>query len=346
MMEKKEKRLLFAVSLITFVLIFTAVSAGSLWNHSNPGVTGDLMPEKAVQKEKIDTLEVSYWNPWGGPTDHGRVNLRDWPYSLAEYYNESVFVVSATVTDSVKWTNETEEGAEKLEELGSPYLYSWGIECTLKVDDVLKGDYDIDTIHLKTDANSSFFNVGDEYILFITLNGEDYTIQPASGYLLKNGSNYEGMVNISTTKEDLLYLGTFSSDELDLYHEMAYLPQIFIGEMLTSTNDADLVHLGGSGTKQEHQVRVISSVRGNLSGTVDFTYYGSYITDEMMQDYIDKTEVRGEDSPTHLIPDNNGGYYVPQLWDPETSPLQEGNVYLFCLRNFGSGYEVSASTMN
>ena len=73
-------------------------------------------------------------------------------------------------------------------------------ECYFDVNEVLKGNFEIDRIYLKTDVGT--FNVGDEYILFIGSDAEDsYWVRGPYGYLRKEGANYKGYwVSVSENK--------------------------------------------------------------------------------------------------------------------------------------------------
>ena len=267
----------------------------------------------------IDTMEVTYWNPSGGMRRDGSSLIADLAYvRFYEYIIDSDIVVSATVTESIKWTEETEEGQKKLEELGSPWTYPYGRECYLNVNDVLKGNFEINQIYLKTDVNSPNLAVGEEYILFIRRTEPDfpvgeeglltfgpsnyqllktqgyyYRIEPTYGFLIKTGSNYEGIEKSSVSINELKNLIYFLGDERFGWHlKMAESSQVFIGEILTSTN-----------------VRVISPIKGNLSGTINITL----------------------DYNTSMI-----------FRDPKTSPPKRGDVYLIRLYEYEGEYYMFA----
>ena len=190
---------------------------------SNAGIIEPVEPAVV-----IDTMEVTYWNPSGGHVRgaEGRSVIAELAHIHFYYYiADSDIVVSATVTESIKWTDETEEGRKKLEELGSPWTYPYGRECYLDVNDVLKGNFEINQIYLKTDVNSPSLAVGEEYILFIQRTEPDFPVDeegrlfigPSNyqlletqgyyyqlyGYLIKNGSNYEGFERVSVSKTEL-----------------------------------------------------------------------------------------------------------------------------------------------
>jgi hypothetical protein len=297
---------------------------------SNAGIIESVEPAVV-----IDTMEVTRWNPSGGPirgTNGGEVIIDYGSDHFYYYIVDSDIVVSATVTESIRWTDDTEEGQKKLEELGSPWTYPYGRECYLNVNDVLKGNFEINQIYLKTDMNSPNLAVGEEYILFIRraepdfpvdeesflftvigpsnyrileAQGHYYLIQSRYGFLIKNGSNYEGIANISRNELDnLIY---FLDDERFGWHlKMSESSQVFIGEILTSTNK----DTGNLESKQIHKVRVISPIKGNLSETVNITYLDYKIS--------------------------------MNLWDPETSPLKKGNVYLIRLYEDNGDYYMFA----
>lgn len=342
-MEKREKQI--AVVLVIILLLLAAFIFA--WQGSRSDRTVDPVPEKEpVEKIPIDTLDVTYWNPWGGPTATGGMNIDYVPFTLADYVKGSDIIVLATVSSTTEWNDSSTAGKEKLKELGSPWLYSSNRECYFIVNDVLKGNYDINRVYLKTDMTTPALKSGEKYVLFIdgSENGS-YEIRVTEGYLIQNGSTYEGMWhNLSMPEEDLEYLVSFSDKELDWYQRMEGCPQVFIGEMLTSTNDADLIHSGGLESKQPHQVRVISTVKGNLSGVVDFVYDEAYITDEMMQTYLSNEGWPPEaaDNMDWLV-STGDAYYNPYHWDPEISPLKAGEVYLICLQEYEGAYHMGAS---
>ena len=312
----------------------------------------------------IDTMEVTYWNPSGGMRRDGSSLIAELAYiRFYNYIIDSDIVVSATVTESIKWTDDTEEGQKKLEELGSPWTYPYGRECYLDVNDVLKGNFEINRIYLKTDTNGPNLAVGEEYILFIQrtepaspvdeklilsigpsnyqileAQGYYYRIQSTYGFLVKNGSNYEGIGRSSVSKNELENLIYSSGDEsFGLRLKMAESPNVFIGKMITSTEDSKLEDSDRLffGSSQQHQVRVISSIKGNLSGTVNFTYEGAYITNEMMSEFLDQHENFGD---IVFVKSNGTGHYHTHYWDPKTSPLKKGNVYLIRLNEHNGEY--------
>ena len=324
------------------------------------GTTYDVFKEKVAKSNAgiidpvdpviIDTLEVTYWNPWGGPTLGGYTHM-DYPiFTLSEYVSDSTIIVSATVVDSTRWTDETEKGKAKLKTFGSPWTYPYGTEYSFRVNDVLKGNFEIDNIHLKTDMNGTVFTNGKEYVLFLrgSESGNSYWVRETEGYLVKNGSNYEGMYsNISISKSELKSLASFSSLELTQYQSMAFSSNVFIGEMLTST-DADKLEQFGQFTNLEssqlHQVRVISPIKGNLSGTVDFRYEGAYITNKMMDDYLAQEQWTLENvMDSNDMGSNSSGYYRSYFWDPKVSPLKAGDIRLICLSEYEGEYYVWAS---
>ena len=195
---------------IVFLIILLLIAALAFLMRGDSFVQNN-----TSEKNKIDMLEVTYWNPAGGIMDGGngtqmRMTYDYPPLSLSHYVENSVIIVSATVTKSTEWTDETH-----FKELGSPWIYPtnpYGRECYLDVNEVLKGDFEIKQIHLKTDINTPSFSVGEEYILFIgnsEFNSSGYQIRAPTGYLIKNGLRYEGNSGddpISATKTGLKML--------------------------------------------------------------------------------------------------------------------------------------------
>jgi len=296
----------------------------------------------------IDTLEVTYWNPWGGPTLGGYTHL-DYPmFTVSDYVSNSDIIVSVRVINSTHWTNETEEGKAKLKTFGSPWTYPHGTEHSFRVDEVLKGNFEIDNIHLKTDMKGQIFENGKEYILFLSGSESGCSILATRGYLVKNGPNYEGMYQNSISKNSLKSLASFSDAELGLYQSIALSPQVFIGKVLTSTDDSKLEQNGkfiSLESSQPHQVQVISPIKGDLSGTVDFTYRGSYITNEMMDAYLAQEQWTLENvMRSTILESNSSGYYHPRGWNPKTSPLKAGDIRLICLSEYEGEYYMWGST--
>ena len=201
-----KKTRIVVVCLIILLLIITMVFLRG---------SDSFFQDSASEKTKIDTLEITYWNPAGGLMDGGngtriRTSYDYPPLPLSHYVENSVIIVSATVTKSTEWTDETH-----FEELGSPWIYPtdpYGRECYLDVNDVLKGNFEINKIYLKTDMKTPPLSVGEEYILFIDnseFNSSGYQIRAPTGYLIKNGSRYEGDSGgepISATKTGLKML--------------------------------------------------------------------------------------------------------------------------------------------
>jgi len=187
MVMDKRNQVLIAILVVAFVIsvgCFVLKSADLLTaNSQNP-------------KQYVETLEVTFWNPWGGQTKDGSIIMMSMPaYSLTDYLQLSVVVVSATVSDSIEWNDSTEEGKAKIEEFDSPWVCSVNKECYFDVNKVFKGNFDIDHIYLKTDVTDPEFKIGEEYILFIRSEDgtSDYRICAPGGYLLKNGSVYDRM---------------------------------------------------------------------------------------------------------------------------------------------------------
>ena len=181
------------VVFIAVILIITA--AFLLWKSSTS-------PEN---KEIIGTLEVSYWNPaypyW---KDESSPLILEWPLTtVSDYASDSIIVVSATVTESMRWDNTTDEGKEKMETINPNHTSyaSFRRECYLDVNEVLKGNFEIDKIYLKTDTGA--FAIGEEYVLFIGVSeaGDSYWVLGPYGYLKKEGTRYEGYgISVSERK--------------------------------------------------------------------------------------------------------------------------------------------------
>ena len=375
-MEKKGKQIIIFLASVVLILAaatFIIVKGSNFYvedsipsNETERGEkinVGDSMPPnetEPVEKIKIDTLEVTYWNPWGGmmrKSDAPSGLMADMCIEYAQLtlpdYVDSDIIVSATVTKSIEWTDDTEEGKKKIEELGSPWINPHGKECYLNVNDVLKGNFEMNQIYLKTDVDDPNFSVGEEYILFIKApetENQNYQIQEPLGYLVKKGSNYtERMQNVSISRDELNYLTSLSDKELDWYRSMAASPQVFIGEMITSTDDNKLEQSQSNDylsleSSQPHRVRVISSIKGNLSGTVNFTYEGSYITNEMMNDYLVQEQWTLENVKNlYRLESNSFGHYRSDSWDPEVSPLKSGDIYLICFSEYEGDYHMWAS---
>ncbi|WNY24011.1 hypothetical protein MmiHf6_13360 [Methanimicrococcus hongohii] len=343
------------VLLAVFLAIVCAFTALDGWNSykSSKSIEEYYRHNSGVEEIQthldIDTLTVTYWNPWGGFTGHS-IEMIDYPaFTLADYVTDSAIIVSATVTESIPWDDTTDEGVEKLKELDSDWISSFGRESYLDVNEIFKGNFKINHIYLKTDMKTPEFKVGDTYLLFISgssTGNSDYWIRVTEGYLIKNESNFEGMGNVSISEDDLRYLMSFSDDELALYQQINFASQVFIGEMLTSTNDADLVHYGGLEAYQNHKVRVIAPIKGNLSGTVEFVYDGTYITKEMMQAYLTEENMSPDVAERYVktwFGSNETGYYNENYWDPKVSPLKAGDIYLICLIESEGRYSMWAS---
>jgi len=185
-MKKTQFVIVFLTILLLIAALFFLMGGGSF------------IQDNTSEKTKIDTLEVTYWNPAGGlmDGDNGtqlRMSYDYPPLPLSHYVENSVIIVSATVTKSTEWTDEAH-----FKELGSPWIYPtnpYGRECYLDVNEVLKGNFEINQIYLKTDMKTPSLSVGEEYILFIDnseINSSGYQIRAPTGYLIKNGSRYEG----------------------------------------------------------------------------------------------------------------------------------------------------------
>ena len=175
------------VVFIAVILIFTA--AFLLWKSSTS-------PEntETIDTLIIDTLEVSYRKP----SDSAATDL-----PAADIHINSVdskYIISATVSE-LKNTNGSKE-------------------CYLDVNEALKGNIEVNQIFLRTQEKEPELKEGDEYILFIKhleQNNIDYYYLPQEGYLLKNGSAYEGMnpkisITYNGLKSRLYFMESFYSD--------------------------------------------------------------------------------------------------------------------------------------
>ena len=185
-MEKKQKQIIIA--LVVAVLILATFI---IWKNT-------------MASAKIDTLEVT-----------GRVSgsyAGCYPQvTFSQYVKRSVLVVSATVTESKEewdtpdgnpWQFDPEN--PRPGEGPSDHYYK---ECYLDVNEVLKGNFEINRILFKTNTITPEFKVGEEYVLLITISeqGDYKAIGP---FLLKNGSVYQGTTgsgfpSISKTYDEL-----------------------------------------------------------------------------------------------------------------------------------------------
>ncbi|MDL2261632.1 hypothetical protein LJC08_05330 [Methanimicrococcus sp. OttesenSCG-928-J09] len=177
---------------LVFVILII-VLAVLIWS----GLTNQ---QESKDKETIP-LEITYWNPEGGQIKSEKekpvIMSMDYPtYELRDYIAESPIIVSATVTKSIEWTDITEEGKSKIEELDSPWVTNYSKECYMDINEILKGDIENDRIYLKTDIKEPEFKVGEEYILFIYENEDStYIIHNPRGYLVKTGFEYKGKMD-------------------------------------------------------------------------------------------------------------------------------------------------------
>lgn len=339
-MDKTIKQLI--AILLILILILTA--AVLVYRSSNFCYVANEIPSEELppERETVDTLNVTYWNPWGGPVEGGDVHNSFPAFTLSDYITKSTVIVSVTVTESIKWDNSTEEGQEKLKELDSPWLYPFATECYFEVNEVLKGDFDIRQIYLKTDMQTPAFEKGEEYILFI--NRPDgykstYYFQEPYGYLVKNNSLWEGNMdgNISVTYDDLkLFISV--SDNSELYEKMISASDVFAGKMMTSTQYDRLEYVSGIDSRQTHKVQVIGSIKGSLSGNVSFNYLGPCLTEQMIQN-----NVSADDYRLDRLDSYSTVYYDPLRWSPGYSPLRAGNFYFICLSENNDGYYMRSS---
>ena len=212
-MEKRQQIIivLAVVILILAAATFIIAKGSNFYNFSEQEAAPT--ETEPIEKTKIETLNVTYWNPGGGPRQGVNIDgmsmdecIDYQPLDLPDYITGSAIIVSATVTESIEWTNETEEGKAKLESFGSLWAYPHGKECYMTVNEVFKGNFEINQIYLKTDVDRPDFSAGEEYILFLEgphiRDANYYWIKNPDGYLIKKGSNYDGMVQ-SISKSDL-----------------------------------------------------------------------------------------------------------------------------------------------
>ena len=133
-----------------------------LWKSS-------ISPENTELPEIIDMLEVSYQKGPGGIYDYPATEL----YFVIV---DSRYIVSATVSEL-----KNIDGSK---------------ECYLDVNEVLKGNIEVNQIILRTKEVKPELKEGDEYVLFIKHAEEDnidHYYLPREGYLIKNGSVYKGL---------------------------------------------------------------------------------------------------------------------------------------------------------
>jgi len=169
------------VVFIAVILIFTA--SFLIWKSSTP----------MEDKEIIDILEVNYRKASDviiidSDDSLGIITINSdfAPVTIYSTSLNSEYVISATVSE-LKNTDGNKE-------------------CYLDVNKVLKGNIEVNQILLKTREKEPELKEGDEYILFIVhyeQNNTDYYHLMRDGYLIKNGSVYEGM----TPSKSFTYIG-------------------------------------------------------------------------------------------------------------------------------------------
>jgi hypothetical protein len=192
-MEKKKKQIVIVVTVAALILaaaiIIIAKDADFCYvdNSSVP----DIPP---IEKERIDTLEVTDWS--GGPKSASFADMP--PVNIPFGVQNSVLIVSATVAESKEWWN-TPDGKpwqsdpQNPKPGENPFEY-YDKECYLDVNDVLKGDFEMYQIFLRTNVMNSDFKEGTECILFIDRSEQsgNYYYSICSPVLLKTGSSYQG----------------------------------------------------------------------------------------------------------------------------------------------------------
>ena len=178
------------VLFFAFILIFTA--SFLLWKSS-------VSPEN---KEIIDTLEVIYKEQFDTILLKDEVPIESvFPaVGVNSASSNADYIISATVSE-LKNTNSNKEGY-------------------LEVNEVLKGNIEVNQILLEIRAREPKLKEGDEYILFINHfeeNNTDYYYLMREGYLIKNGSVYKGMYKVTITYTELkvrLFFITVYNDEI------------------------------------------------------------------------------------------------------------------------------------
>jgi hypothetical protein len=154
-----------------------------------PTSEGTYIKLNITDKNIIDTLEVIYKKPGDFVMPSGFVISPS--LSMANINSTSMtsnYIISATVSE-LKNTNGSKE-------------------CYLDVNEVLRGNIEVNQILLRTYEKEPELKEGDEYILFIKhveQNNIDYYYLPLEEYLIKNGSVYEGMhPKVSMTYKELM----------------------------------------------------------------------------------------------------------------------------------------------
>ena len=180
-MEKKQKQII--ITLVVAVLILS--------------ISVLLVLENAAAATKTDLLEVTYRVSGSDAGLNPKV-------TFSQYLKRSELIVSVNVIESQEQWDTPD---------GKPWQYNpenskpgegpsdhYNKECYMDVNEVLKGNFEIDRILLKTNALTPDFKEGEEYIVFIACSEQNgtYCYKAIGPLLLKNGSVYQGAINPQT----------------------------------------------------------------------------------------------------------------------------------------------------
>ena len=177
------KKLLQIILVVAIIVLAIAVVA--IYLEESGYINKPVVPPRS--EIPANALGVTLWSYADAAND---LPPADFHYNVLK----ADIIVAATVTESnERW--ETRDGKEPNPSSVPNYDYHdyYYKECHLNINEVLLDELNVSKIFLMTNTKSPEFKVGDEYILFITRSENGNHLTTFQGYMIKNGTVYEGM---------------------------------------------------------------------------------------------------------------------------------------------------------
>lgn len=262
---------------------------------------------------KTGSLNVYY------PNSYGDYLVPD----LATLVQESNIIVEVVVIDM----NKRQVISNDHGDVGGISEVIQDADYTMQVNNILKTDQNIGEIFLNIEGIRPDLNIGDNAILFITINSDSNSITTPSGIFVQDGDIYKGLYH-QISFNDLKTFIQKPDNYLEMYHNASIYYDIVVAQMLTNTDLSQVEYNQTTDVlpHQIHKIEVIHSASNQLTGNTEFDYRIWYFTEKMIQE-----NNLNESFDFSNWTKTNDGYYYPNIWNSKTSFLKEGDYYIIYL---------------
>jgi len=205
------------------------------------------------------------------------------------------------------------------------------VSYILKVNEILKPNKNLKKGEklIFDSGRTQELNLGDHAILMKISDEPPGNYFPNQTLLIQEGEIYSNSYYQISLK-DLKTFAQKSDDYYKKYSRAFSHYDIVVAKMLTDTDiNKTRYNFYDASPHQIHEIEVINSASGKFTGNREFDYVISYFSEKLLQEM--------DEVPFYLLDlfrsymgwvETSDGYYSPEKWDLESSPLKKDDYYV------------------